>query len=197
MRKIFTRLLACFALGACLLTGAACAGTGISGCNGCADISTNGCAVVSNSSSIDVNIKDAENRLKDKGYDVEIRYTEDDTYYGVKGVVKKVLYAEKGELEISIFEFDKQSMAQAYYEYEILEECRMEVECMEKQVELYETALKEYRDTMKSTEIAKMEDSIKELKKEIEESKEYEKCMGVSGSCLWYVSHVDAIEDLK
>lgn len=141
-----------------------------------------------------LNIKDAEDALRAKDYEVEIDYEETE----IDGIelLEKSLYAERGDAWIEIYEFKDKKTAKLYYEVQKTTFDNA-VKSAEEWIEFYEYVLDKNRDTLTSSEINEIEDEIKEYKKEIEELKKNFECIGVNGKYLWYASHKDVIDDAK
>ena len=145
-------------------------------------------------SSPKLNIRDAEDALRAKDYEVEIEYEE--TEIDGLELLEKSLYAERGDAWIEIYEFKDKKTAKLYYETQKATFDNA-VKVAEEWIDFYEYILDEYQDTLSSDEIDDIEDEIKEYKKELEELKEEFECIGINGKYLWCASHKDVIDDAK
>lgn len=171
MKKTLTCLLSCLLAVLCLFT-----------CIGCNEKPA-------------LSINEADAALTERGYEVEIEYGDAD-YISIEGVVKKSLYAEKGEDNITIIEFEKASTAKRFYKMR-KESINATISYMEQYIAWYEHLLDEYNDEMSSDDIDDMQDDLKDLRKEIKEAEEELEAMGRSGKFVWYASDVDVIKDAQ
>lgn len=177
MRKFITCLLSALLTILCLLT-----------CVGCSfELSLN---------TPRLNIHDADVALRDKGYDVEIEYGKVKKWDAESFAVKKVLYAEKGELSIEIYEFEKKSTAKVVYDY-YKAECETELTYAQAVLDYDEHLLENYRYLYTSELIADLEEEIVQAKEYIRETKEELKTFGRNGVFVWFASDVDVIKDAK
>jgi len=168
MKKLLTKLLAGFMTLACVCSMAACAPR--------------------------LNIDDAEDALRDKGYEVEVEHNTN--YYEIEGMVEKALYAERDDEWIEMVEFSDSKTAKLAYETEKAY-YEAEIAVIESEIALYKHFLKEYQDSLTSEQIDEMEDEVKELKKEKADNEKELECMGRNGACIWFASSMDIIEDAK
>lgn len=156
-----------------------------------------GCLMVgAGCSSPKLNIEDAEEALREKGYEVEIEHDVYDSEFGVDGVIKKSLYAERDDMWIEIYELENAKTAKLFQKI-IESEMEAEKNTIQAYIEYYEHILDEYKDDLKSDEVSEIEDTIKEYKKELENCEEEEKVLGVNGKYIWHASDIDIIEDAQ
>ena len=88
---------------------------------------------------------------------------------------------------------EKSSLAKVYYNM-VKDSFDAEIEEQKNEIKLYEKFLKLYKGELSSTDINYIEDAIKEMKKDLEESKEIQ--IGRSGKWLW-VGNKQGIKDSK
>ncbi len=143
-----------------------------------------------------LSINEADVALSDKGYEVEIEYGGNFDDIDVDGIVKKQLYAKKGEDRIEIYEFEKFSTAKVAYNMAV-DMYKQRIATWETYIEFYEHILENYNDEMTSEEIDDMQDELKEIRKYLKEAEKRLKAIGRSGRFVWIASDVDVVEDAR
>jgi hypothetical protein len=143
-----------------------------------------------------LNIDTAEEALRAKDYEVEIDHDVHDGDFVVDGIIKKTLYAERDDMWIEIYEFEKAETAKLFYQM-LMNEREADMQETKAYIEYYEHLLDDYKDKIKSDEIAELEDSIKEYKEDLEAYEEEEKTSGINGKYIWYASDIDVVEDAQ
>lgn len=141
---------------------------------------------------LDFNV--AKTNLEAKGYNVQITDNEDilgETFVGAKKMLmayevmdglSDVIDPDSYEPSLIIIEFDLDETAELYLEL-IEAESKREKEYSEFEIEKYEHILEEYSGVLKSDEIDRYNDKIKDLKEELAELETM--TYGCSGSFVW------------
>ncbi len=172
MKKILSIISVCISCMMCLLLSVACAGTKPL-----------------------LDIRKAGDNLRERDYEVVIKY--DQSVYNIDGMIVVKLVATGDSGDIIMIEYKEAKIAKVMYEcYKV--ECESEVAWCESELKLYQTYLDLYRNVLDSKAINNFEDIIKELKQEIEEEgKDALKMCGYSGKYFWQASSVQVLEDTK
>ena len=154
------------------------------------------CAMASCSPTLD--IRSVEDALEDNDYVVEVFKDDEATIMGIQGVVSKVLYAENEETGeyFYMYETKDEEAAKLYYDMKKTE-IKNEIAQCKDEIALYKNLKNSYKKDLWHEDMADIEDSIKELKKEIEDLKEDLKCIGVNGVYFWEASSEDALKDAQ
>lgn len=149
-----------------------------------------------------LNIDKAEKNLKDAGYTVLVADSDAElktvvSYLGLPTnasiSIEEALIAKEDENYLYMMKVEKSSLAKVYYNM-VKDSFDAEIEEQKNEIKLYEKFLKLYKGELSSTEINYIEDAIKEMKKDLEESKEIQ--IGRSGKWLW-VGNKQGIKDSK
>ncbi len=142
-------------------------------------------------------INEADAALSYRGYTVTIEYGgEFDELIDVEGVVKKSLYAEKGEDYIEIYEFENWFTARRAYKL-AKTTYKNAVKIAQSYVDFYEHILDKYDLEMTSAEIDEMQDELKYYRKHLKEAEEKLKSFGRRGKFVWFASDVDVVKDAQ
>lgn len=136
-----------------------------------------------------LDLPNARDNLEDREYDVEYIRNSAEMYGAV--IVYLEAYHYDNEEYIEIMGFENKKLAKATYKM-IKAEQEAEINNMKEKINWLEQLLKIYSDEMESSVIDEIEDTIKEIKKEIREVEI--NIVGIDGYYVW-VGTIGAIED--
>ena len=145
-------------------------------------------------SSLKLDIDKAEDVLREKNYEVQIK--RDSDFEGVEVILERSLSADKDDEWIDIYEFENNKTAKMFYQMK-KGGLDASIQATKSNIEVYEYILEEYSDKLLSDEIDEFEDALKVCKKELVEYEELLACIGISGKYVWHASHKDVIKDLQ
>lgn len=148
----------------------------------------------------ELDLEEAKENLEDNDYYVHLITTEEYEYAftGDSANIEQMLEAYSNDDDeddvLVITEFkDSKSALLALRLYKI--ERDSEIKTLKAEIKSIEHLLEEYEDDMDDNYVEKLEDDIKELKKELRKLQD-DYVYGIDGNYVWYGT-IDAVEDTK
>ena len=148
----------------------------------------------------ELDLEEAKENLEDNDYYVHLITTEEYEYAftGNSANIEQMLEAYSNDDDeddvLVITEFkDSKSALLALRLYKI--ERDSEIKTLKAEIKSIEHLLEEYEDDMDDNYVEKLEDDIKELKKELRKLQD-DYVYGIDGNYVWYGT-IDAVEDTK